>query len=255
MLEAIKNRQSVRSFTETVPQATQIEEILRAGMQAPSAMNQQPWNFLVVDDPALLAQLAKAAPHAKLIEKAPIGIVLLMQTDRLKKENMAVQDMSACMENMLVETVNQGLGACWMGIYPEQDRMDFLRSLLCLPDNLSAFALMACGYPQEQHAPQQRFNELKVHHNHIHPYNIEFIEQTDRFVLQVNAHEVGYLLFEKNNTLTITKSYVYEQYRSQGWGSVLIEYFERYVREHDIYFTSQCDYVTHKLENCPYLMS
>jgi nitroreductase len=144
MIEAIKSRRSVRSFTEVAPGKKQIEEILHAGMQAPSAANQQPWRFIVVQTRELLDRLSEMSPYASSLKQAPTAIIVHADTSRLKFPQNWQQDMGACVQNMLLQIVEEGLAAVWLGVYPEQERESLVKSALDIQG--SVFAVIALGY-------------------------------------------------------------------------------------------------------------
>ena len=109
-------RTSVRAYTDEAVTEEQVERLLRAAMAAPSAMNQEPWEFWVVEGKVQLEALASASPHAKPCAHAALAIVPCLKTESLPCPDMAEQDMGAAIENILVETAELGLGAVWQGI-------------------------------------------------------------------------------------------------------------------------------------------
>lgn len=160
---AIFHRTSVRQYLDKAVEPEKIETLLRAGMAAPSAGNQQPWEFYVVTDAPTLAALAGCSPYAGCAKAAPLAFVLCTKTD-LPLPEYAEIDASAAAENLLLAADALGLGAVWLGIAPEPERMDAVRRVLALPDTLNAFAILPCGYPAEPHAQQNRFDPARVHY-------------------------------------------------------------------------------------------
>ena len=75
---------------------------------------------------------------------------------------IAVQDMSACVENMLVEAVEQGLGGVWLGMYPRQDRVSAIREAFELPENLIPFAAVPVGHPAGEQKAKDRFDPKRI---------------------------------------------------------------------------------------------
>lgn len=145
-------RRSVRKFQQKPIEKEKITQILKAAMQAPSAGNQQPWKFLVIQDPERKASLKAVSKSASMVEEAGLAIVLLMDTRDLKKGEMAPQDMSAAMQNLLLEVVSLGLGAVWIGVYPTESRVSAARAVLNLPEFLVPFSIAAIGYPEKEEA-------------------------------------------------------------------------------------------------------
>jgi len=165
-MQAIFNRRSIRKYTdEKVPEEL-IEQLLRAGMAAPSAGNGQPWHFIVIDDRDVLEDITEIHPYSKMLKEASHAIVVCCDHS-LEKYSGAywVQDCSAAMENMLIMAAELGLGAVWLGVYPLEERVKPLKKLLNLPDNVTPFSIMSLGYPAETKEPVDRFNPARVHRN------------------------------------------------------------------------------------------
>lgn len=164
MTEAIFRRASVRSFTDEPVGDDEVRALLRAAMAAPSAGNQQPWEFYVVRDQALRVQLSHATPYAKPAAAAPCVIAVCARTEGLRFPSCVPQDMGAAVENLLLEAVEIGLGAVWLGIAPEPDRVAAATEALGLPKGVEPFALIACGHPANEPAPKgaDRFDESRI---------------------------------------------------------------------------------------------
>ncbi len=162
-MENIFHRVSIRKYQDKSVEKEKIIQILRAGMQAPSACNQQPWEFYVVTDREKIQKLAKATPYSGCAAGAPVVIVPVYRTKGLVVQEMAQIDMSIAQENIWLETDAQGLGGVWIGIAPMQDRMDYVREVLDIPEDLEVFSLFAMGYPAESRKQQDRFDETRIH--------------------------------------------------------------------------------------------
>ncbi len=164
-METINIRRSIRTFTNQKVEAEKIDKILRAAMQAPSAHNQQGWEFLVVTDEAIKNELSNISPYAKPVEAANVAIITLINKDILKLEACIDQDMGACTQNILLEVVEQGLGAVWMAVKPDPARMTFITELLNLPEHIEPFSLVAIGYSEQENTFVDRYDAGKVHYN------------------------------------------------------------------------------------------
>ena len=165
-MNAIFKRVSVRKFAEASVEDEKIERLLRAAMAAPSGGNQQPWQFLVVTEPELCEKLGETSKFSKPAAAAPLNIVPVMDRRGVRFPEIAEQDMSACIENLLLEAVELGLGGVWQGVYPVEERMAHIRGLFGLEEGLEPFALVSIGYPEsEPHAQQDRFDEARIHRN------------------------------------------------------------------------------------------
>jgi len=168
-MDAIFERRSVRTYQDRPVEPEKIEKLLRAAMQAPSAGNQQDAEFLVVQEPAALKKLARMSPYAGPAGKAPLAIVLLGNTGRMRFPENWEQDLGAAAENLLLEAVRQGLGAVWLGAHPLAERVEAIREQFALPENLRPFAVIAVGYPKEENAnrPADRWDAARVHYETI----------------------------------------------------------------------------------------
>ena len=164
-MNAIFKRASVRSFTDEPVTDEDIRQLLRAGMAAPSAANQQPWEFYVVRDRGMLKKLSEVTPFTKFTAGAACAIVPCIRKEGLKVDIMVDQDMGACVENIMLEAVDLGLGTCWQGIYPEQIRIDALAELLATPVGLAPFCIIAVGHPdcEPNVTGPGRFDESRIH--------------------------------------------------------------------------------------------
>ena len=133
-------------------------------MQAPSAFNSQPWEFIVVSDKKDLKAVSKMSRYAKVAENAQKLIIVLGNT---KRDNVVMpmiqQDLSACTQNILLQAVAEGLGAVWLGFYPIEDRVNSLRQYFNIPEHIIPFSVIAIGYPKEDKEPESRYDESKIH--------------------------------------------------------------------------------------------
>lgn len=164
-MEEIFTRRSIRKFQARPVEKEKIDRILRAGMQAPSAGNQQPWEFIVVEDRGALERLSKMSPYSGPVAGSAATLVLVGNFDGLKFPEMWQQDMGAASENVLLEAAHLGLGAVWLGAEPVKDREDFLREMFRLPEQVHPFCLIALGYPDGQNNTfVDRYKAEKVHH-------------------------------------------------------------------------------------------
>ena len=162
-MDGIFSRVSIRKYQDRPVEKEKIEAILRAAMQAPSAGNQQPWEFYVVTDKEKLRALAGTSPYARVTDQAPIAIVPVYRKDCVLPMYAEI-DLSIAMENMWLETDAQGLGGVWLGIAPLEDRMKAVEEVLDIPEHLRAFAIFPLGYPAEEREQQDRFDESRIHY-------------------------------------------------------------------------------------------
>jgi nitroreductase len=163
-MKEIFERTSVRRFIDKAVPGEAIHRLLEAAMQAPSAGNQQPWEFIVVRNPTRLKALAGISPYAAPLAVAPLGIVVLFKETKLRFPECWQQDLSACTQNILLEAVHLGLGAVWLGIAGFAYRVDATKKLFKLPEDVSAFAAIAVGYSAEKKKAVPRFSNARVHY-------------------------------------------------------------------------------------------
>ena len=132
-------------------------------MAAPSAGNQQPWEFYVVTNPELIEKLSTVSPYSGCAKNAPVVIVSAYR-EKLWAPMYAQIDMSIAMEHLWLACEEQGLGGVWMGIAPQEERMQAVEQLVGIPEGLRAFAIFPLGYPAEERQQQNRFDESRIHY-------------------------------------------------------------------------------------------
>lgn len=170
VLECIMTRASVRKYKpETVPDST-ITAVLKAGMAAPTAANQQAWHFVVITDQVLKDSITDAFQWTKMVRDCAFAVVVCGDMDKLFDDDRPdggfwTLDCSAASENMLLAAHALGLGGVWCGIYPEEDRMTRLSSILNLPANLRPLNILAFGYPAVPAVPKNKWNPSNVSYN------------------------------------------------------------------------------------------
>jgi nitroreductase len=163
ILEAIHGRRSIRKYTHEPVEKAVVEEIIRAGMMAPSAGNAQCWHFVVLRDRQKLEALSQNHVYASVVHLAPVAILVCGDLKLDKSGGYWVQDCAAATQNMLLAAHGMGLGSVWIGLYPREQRVADLRALLPLPDRIIPFSLLPLGYPDEEKDRVQRFNPRRIH--------------------------------------------------------------------------------------------
>lgn len=164
-LEAVMTRRSIRAYTAEPVTEREVETLIRAAMQAPSAMNEQPWEFVVIQDREMLNRIPAFSPYASMVTKAPLGILVCADTRNLPIEGFWQQDCAAATENLLLAAHALDLGAVWTGVYPLEDRVEGFARLCRLPGGFVPFAFVVVGRPVHPTAPSDRFVPSKVHEN------------------------------------------------------------------------------------------
>jgi nitroreductase len=164
-LEAIFTRRSIRKFTDKQVPHEHMLSILKAGMYAPSARNQQPWHFLIFNDRKVKEDVMKAHPYASMLSEAPVGILVCGDTSLEKSPGYWSIDCAAATQNILLAAHSGGLGAVWLGVHPRLGRKDAIRKIFQLPAHIEPFALVALGYAREIKETPDRWKEERIHYN------------------------------------------------------------------------------------------
>lgn len=164
-MQEIFIRRSVRTYKDIPVEREKIDKLLRAAMQAPSAGNQQPWEFIVVQNKDLLNKLSGISPYSKMVTKAPLAIVLLANKNNMRFSENWQQDMGAATENLLLEAAHLGLGGVWLGVAPVEDRMNAVKKIFNLPENIFPFAVVPIGYPEAEQRFIDRYDASRVHYD------------------------------------------------------------------------------------------
>lgn len=163
-MEIINIRRSIRTYKEIKVENEKINKLLRAAMQAPSAFNQQAWEFIVVENKETLKKLSEMSQYSKPIEKSPVTIIVLANKDNMTVPECWQQDLGAATENLLLEAVELDLGGVWMAAAPFEDRMNYVREIFDLPENILPYSVIPVGYPEEENKFIDRYDDNKVHY-------------------------------------------------------------------------------------------
>ena len=166
-LKTIHQRKSVRNYIEKEVTKEQLETIIKAAMAAPTAINAQPWQFLVVTDKALKAKYAEGNRQAEMINKCSALVVVCGDKTIGNERSWAYwdQDCSAATENLLLAVESLGLGAVWTGVYPGEDRIKTVKERFALPDNVVPLCVILVGYPDGTDQPKDKWKPERIHWN------------------------------------------------------------------------------------------
>ena len=164
-IEAIMTRRSIRKYTAQPVSSETIRKLLEAAMSAPSAANEQPWQFIVINERHLLDQIPGFHLYAAMVKDVSAAVLVCGDATLDKHQGFWVQDCSAATQNLLLAAHDLGLGAVWLGIYPREERIHGMRKLLELPDHVIPLALIPIGYPAQKPPREDRFREERVHYN------------------------------------------------------------------------------------------
>ena len=165
IIKAIKDRKSIRKYVhEATVSDEQIKELLEAAMLAPSACNSRPWKFIVVQNRVKLDKITTIHSHTQMLATASCAIIVCADLNLQSgiSEGFFPQDCGAATQNVLLQAVELGLGTCWCGIYPKEDKVRAFRSLFDLPDNVVPFCVIAVGVSAEKVGSRGFYEESKV---------------------------------------------------------------------------------------------
>ena len=164
----ILTRVSVREFTGEKISEAQLDTLLRAAMSAPSAINKQPWAFIVVTDEAVIAKLGEALPYSRCSNKPAVAIIPCGDLSKAIEGEMAnfwINDVSAATENLLLAAHAMGLGAVWTGLHPDMTRAKMVQEMLGLPEHIIPLCVVPVGVPAEQPEVKDKYKPENIHYN------------------------------------------------------------------------------------------
>ena len=164
-MEAIYRRRSIRRYQNRPVHKDLLKMIIKAGMNAPSAGNEQPWHFIVVDDRRILDDIPTFHPHSRMLLEAPAAIVVCADTSNVKYPEYWPQDCAAATQNMLLAIADLDLGGVWLGVYPKTERVERLQNIFKMPDHIVPFSIIALGYPAEHKPAKDLFEAHRIKHN------------------------------------------------------------------------------------------
>ena len=160
-IHTILARRSIRNYTAEPVAGEQVKTLLKAAMAAPSASNLRPWHFIVVTDRQTLDNLGKVHPFGKMLFEAPLCIAVC--GDPTVSRRHWVQDCSAATENLLLAVTALGLGAVWLGVHPNEERVAAIHQILHIPEMIVPLNLVSIGHPAEEKEPRTQYDEARVH--------------------------------------------------------------------------------------------
>jgi nitroreductase len=162
-LEAILSRRSIRKYTSDPVTDQQIDILMQAAMAAPSSGNARPWHFIVIHKHETMEEIARCHPYAGMLPQANAAILVCADEKLENHPGRWPQDCAAATENILLAAHAQGLGAVWIGLFPEIERLSVIKKLFDLPDTVHPLSLVALGCPNEKKLPPHRFKPERIH--------------------------------------------------------------------------------------------
>ena len=165
-LNCIMTRTSIRQYQDRPVEQEKVEQLLRAAMAAPTAVNKQPWHFYVLNTKEAINRLADASQRGgDMVRSAALVVVVCGNMDKAlegKAREYWIQDTSAATENLLLAAHALGLGAVWTGVYPMKERVEMTTKVLNLPENLVPLCTILIGYPAESPTPKDKWKPENV---------------------------------------------------------------------------------------------
>lgn len=162
-LKCIMTRRSVRRYKPGRISEARLRKMLQAAMNAPSARNQQAWQFVVIRDRRTLARITEVHPHSQMLKEADLAIVVCGDLKAEIAKGYWVQDCAAATQNILLSAHAQGLGAVWLGVFPRQERVQGVRRILSLPKTVVPLSIVSLGLPGERPRAIARYQASKIH--------------------------------------------------------------------------------------------
>ena len=164
-MQEIFERRSIRKYKPKPVERETLLDLLKAAMAAPTAGNQQEWEFVIIDNRDILQAITTVHPYAQMLAQAPAAIVVCADLNKELHKGYWTQDCAAATQNILLQAQHLGLGTCWLGVYPRDERVQGIKKLLGLPAHIMPLSVIAIGYPAEKKQPSERFDKKKIHIN------------------------------------------------------------------------------------------
>lgn len=168
ILKTILDRRSIRKYTGEPVDRDKLISLAKAGMAAPTSRDTRHLNFVIVDDVAVIKVLLEGLPYSKMIETAKHAIIVTSDLSIAHggaETDYWIQDCSAAAQNITLAATALGLGACWTAAHPREERVDFVKKALELPENISPLCVIAIGVPTGEEKPRDKFDSSHVFFN------------------------------------------------------------------------------------------
>jgi len=154
MLEAIRNRRSIRSYAQRNVDDALIRELLESARLAPSGSNKQPWGFIVVREDERRKAIMRACHNQEWMVQAPVFVVCVAEA------KLIIRDTAIAAEHIVLQAQDLGLSTCWIAWFEQ----DAIRPVLSLPSDKYAVAVITVGYSDAKPSPQKRLPLEEIVH-------------------------------------------------------------------------------------------
>jgi len=165
VLDAILTRRSIRKYNGIPVSIEEIKDLVRFSMFAPSAVNKQPWHFIIIYDKEMLEKITQFHPHAGMLTQAAAAVLICGDESLAHTPAYWPVDCAAATQNFLLAAHGKGLGAVWLGIYPREERISAMKSLMNLPVHIQPFSLISLGHTDVPGRIADRFKPERIHLN------------------------------------------------------------------------------------------
>jgi len=165
LFSALLNRRSIRKYSDKDIPNGEMDKLLKSAMYAPSAMNYQAWQFVVINQREKLDDILKVISHAEMLKSVKAAVLICGDLNLEKNIDYIQQNCSAATQNLMLCAHGLGLGSCWIGVYPVKEIISGLQYLFKLPEYVIPISLVSLGYPAENPVAEDRFKTEKVHFN------------------------------------------------------------------------------------------
>lgn len=164
-MDEIYRRRSIRRYSDRPIDRETLDTLVKAGMNAPSARNIRPVRYVTIEDRAILDAIPEFHRYARMLHQATAAIAVCADLSEATHSDYWEQDCAAATQNILLEATSMGIGSCWLGIHPREERVAGLSKLLGLPEHVRPLCVVALGYPAESPRPNDFFDESWIHRN------------------------------------------------------------------------------------------
>lgn len=167
VIENILSRRSIRKYKDQMLKREEMDLLVRLGMAAPSARDERPWLFIIIDNNKILTQLADGLEYGKMLKNCGGAIVVCGETllDNTMPPHYWVQDCSAATQNILLGAHSLHIGAVWLGIFPREHRIMHVKNTLKLPENITPLNVISLGYLIDKEKPKDKYDNSKIRYN------------------------------------------------------------------------------------------
>jgi nitroreductase len=164
LITGLLTRRSIRKYTGQKIPGSLIEKLIEAAMYAPSAVDKQPWHFIVFSDKDKIGRIIEINRNAWMLNQADVAILICYDENLQHGPGYGPVDCSAATQNLLLAAHASGLGAVWAGVYPRTDRIEGVSDIFNLPSNIKPFSIVSLGYPAEVKNMPSRFKKERIHY-------------------------------------------------------------------------------------------